>query len=136
MLQETLKMSTIRQKRLAKAIVDNSLTKKPLGAGQMLENVGYKASVAKHKPKEIIEAEGVKVSLHQLGFDEESAKRVVAEILRFGEDDNVRIAAAKEIFKVHGSYAAEKVFNLTANATVDELKEIIQKDLAKFRPDK
>ena len=128
-------MSTLRQKKLAENIVKNASSKERMTAGQMLENVGYKPSVAKHKPKEIIEAKGVINELNRLGFDEDSAKNVVAEILSNPfEESNTRLNAAKEVFKVFGTYAAEKSFNLTTTATVDELKEIIQKDLAKFRP--
>lgn len=127
-------MATIRQKKLAQKIVETAISGEKITAGQMLENVGYAKSVAKHKPSEIIEGAGVQTSLKELGFDEESAKRVVTEILEHGEDDNVRLGAAKEIFKVFGSYAAEKSFNVTATASVDELKEVIQHSLAKFRP--
>lgn len=128
-------MATLRQKKLATSIVENIHAAKPLNAGQMLENVGYAKSVAEAKPGEIISSKGVTDELHKLGFDEESAKYVVASILIDPlQDAAVRISAAKEVFKVHGTYAAEKTFNLTANASVDELKDIIQKDLAKFRP--
>jgi hypothetical protein len=75
--------------------------------------------------------------LEELGFSEENADRVVAEILNNKhEEGSTRLSAADKIYKRMGSYAAEKSFNLTTTATVDELKSIIQQDLAKFRPNK
>lgn len=77
----------------------------------------------------------IQAALRELGFDESNADRVVANILNDEQiEPNIRIMAADKVYKRMGSYAAEKTFNLTANASVDELKEIIQKDLAKFRP--
>lgn len=130
-------MSTVRQKNLAKVVADNSQAVKPLNKQTMLEKVGYATTVAEHKPKEIFESKGLKEELRKLGFDSDNAKAVVAEILNSPhEEGSVRLNAAKEVFKVNGDYAAEKSFNLTATASVDELKSIIQQDLAKFRPNK
>lgn len=73
--------------------------------------------------------------LEKLGFNEDNAKRVVAEILNDkDEEGTTRLNAADKVFKVMGTYAAEKSFNLTATASVEELKSVIQQDLAKFRP--
>lgn len=127
-------MATVRQKKLAKAIAENTLAVEPLNAGELLESVGYATSVAEGKPGEIIEQPGVQNELKKLGFNEEDAKAVVIELMNDRkEDGNVRLRAAGEVFKVMGSYAAEKTFNLTATSSVDELKSIIQGDLAKFR---
>ena len=74
-------------------------------------------------------------ALKERGFNEDSAKAVVADILLDAEEESIaRLNAADKVFKVFGTYAAEKSFNLTATASVDEMKEVIQKDLAKFRP--
>lgn len=127
-------MATLKQQKLAEAIVQNAKSGTKKNKKELLVSAGYDETTAEATPSRIIEQKGVQTELHRLGFDSESAKRVVAEILEFGEDDSVRLNAAKEIFKVNGDYAAEKVFNLTANTTVEELKAIIQNDLAKFRP--
>ena len=126
-------MATIKQKKLAKAIVDNLSVEDPLNAKEMLENVGYATSVAEGKSGEIISQEGVQQELRKYGFDEESAKNVVKDLMNNSKDDSVRLRAAGEVFKVMGTYAAEKSFNLTATASVDEIKKVIQDDLAKFR---
>lgn len=127
-------MATLRQKKLAKAIVDNLNATDPLNKQELLVSVGYSPITADASSAVIIEQKGVQSELFNLGFDEESAKKVVVSLLKDSKDDSVKLRAAGEIFKVMGTYAAEKVFNLTANASVDELKDIIQKDLAKFRP--
>ena len=127
-------MATLRQKKLANAIVGNLTAAKPLNKQELVASVGYSELSADKKATEIIDSKGTQAELHKLGFDEETAKNVVAEILQFGEDDSVRLRAASEVFKVFGTYAAEKTFNLTASSSVDEIKEIIKQDLAKFRP--
>lgn len=88
---------------------------------------------ADKKATEIIESKGTQKALQSLGFSEEGAKGVVEEILYHGEDDSVRLRAATEVFKVFGSYAAEKSVSLTANLNTEELKEIIMSDLTRFR---
>jgi phage terminase small subunit len=124
---------TKKQKDFVKVYADTGngtlAAKKAYAVTQNNDNT---AAVIAHenlsKPK-IIDA------LHKLGFNEDNAKSVVAEILNNPlEEGSTRLNAADKVFKTFGTYAAEKVFNLTANASVEELKEIIQKDLAKFRP--
>lgn len=113
-------MATQRQKKLAQAIIRNTQTADPLNTGQMLESVGYAKSVALHKPKEIIEQKGVQDELKNLGFDIDSAKRVVTHILQKGKEEN-RLRAAQEIFKVSGEYAPEKHLVVTKKIiSVDE----------------
>lgn len=66
-------MSTDLQRDLAEAIVINA--KKPRAKRknkkEMLVSVGYKTSVAETKPKDIIEAKGVKDALREFGLTEE-----------------------------------------------------------------
>lgn len=113
-------MATFRQKKLAKKIAENSIAKEPLNAGQLLESVGYAKSVALHKPGEIIDQKGVQEELENLGFDVESAKSVITQILRKGKEEN-RLRAAQEIFKVSGEYAPEKHLVVTKKIiSVDE----------------
>ena len=108
-------MSTQRQKKLAKAIVENLASDKPKTSGELLENVGYSEHLVK-QPGRIIEAEGVQSELIALGFSEDNAKLVVGEVLLNQEEDaNARLKAADMIFKVNGTYAPEKSINLNAN---------------------
>jgi len=119
-------MPTLKQKKLAKEIVTNLAANKPKTAGELLEKVGYAKNTAEAKPGEMMERKGVIEELKKLGFDEDNAKRVVGEILNESEDNN-RLKAADLVFKVNGSYAAEKhevqVFSLgelfKANAKSD-----------------
>lgn len=120
------KRGTQKQKKLAKVIVENAILDKPLNASEMLANVGYKETVAKHKQKEIIESEGVQTELILLGFDEITAKEVVSTILT-NEDNEPRdrLKAADMVFKVHGSYAAEKHLNINLEVSKEEREKIL-----------
>lgn len=104
-------MATVKQKRVAKKVIENITSDKPLTGGEIVANSGYGPSMKKN-PQVILNSEGVKKELIRNGFDPEEAKRVVAEILVGGENDMVKIKAADMIFKVHGTYAPEKHANL------------------------
>lgn len=127
-------MSTLRQKKLAKAIVNNVNAIEPQNKQELLVSAGYDMTTAEANPGKIIDQKGVQKELLNLGFDEESAKKVVVNLLQDSKDDSVKLRAAGEIFKVMGTYAAEKTFNLNATASVEDLKSVIQKDLERFRP--
>lgn len=103
-------MTTFKQKKLAEEIVNNSKRDKPFNKSQLLEVAGYSKTVAQATPQKIIEQKGVKEELKLLGFDEKSAKKVVSEImLNNKEDSNTRLRATDQVFKVAGSYIADKV---------------------------
>lgn len=119
-------MATQRQKKLAKALVENAVAEKPITAKELLVNVGYAINTAEVKPKEIIEQKGVQEELVAMGFTEDNAKLVVSEImLNPSAEDNNRLKAADMVFKVKGGYAAEKSINLNVELIDEELiKEI------------
>lgn len=101
-------MSTLRQKKLAKAIVENTKATNPLNAMQLLVSVGYKEVTARAEAGRTIEGKGVQEELIKYGFTEEKAKETVVKIL----DNNFvapsdRLKAADMIFKVHGTYQDE-----------------------------
>lgn len=101
-------MPTIKQKNLAKEIIANSVRAKPLNKGQLLAKVSYSAGLQK-QPTRVIEAVGVQDALRELGFNEESAKQVVQEIMLNDKvDPNARLKATDQVFKVTGAYAPEK----------------------------
>ena len=103
-------MGTERQKKLAEKIIENSKKDKPDNKGVLLESVGYDKTTATKAPKRTFEQKGVKEELKARGFDEDSAKAVVKEILHNVEvKPDTRLRAAEQVFKVQGSYAAEKV---------------------------
>lgn len=120
-------MATVRQRKLAEAIIENSTLDKPLNAGQMLEKVGYSKNVASAKSADIINSEGVQSTLQEYGFNEDNAKRVVTDILLDEKKDaNVRLKASDMVFKVYGTYAAEKkqMVNLNVEADITDNKEL------------
>jgi hypothetical protein len=119
------KAGTQRQKRVARKLVENNQLDKPLSAGQVLKSVGYGTGL-QNSPKRVLESEGVKTELIALGFDPENAKKVVGEIL---DDESIepqhRLKAAEQVFKVHGSYAAEKHANINMNVDL-KVKEYVE----------
>jgi hypothetical protein len=124
-------MSTILQKRLAKKVVENAKSKKPLNRKQMLISVGYEPSTASVRAKDILESDGVQEELALLGFTEEGAKAVVKKLMydnRVAPAD--RLKASDQVFKVTGAYAPEKSINMNLNFTVsDEEKKRIDEIL-------
>jgi hypothetical protein len=102
-------MSTERQKKLARAIVDNLQNKETATAADLLESAGYGVGTQLGSPGRTIEQKGVQEELERLGFTEYNAKSVVSSIMNDpSKDDNARLKAADMTFKVHGSYAPEK----------------------------
>lgn len=108
-------MATLRQKKLADALIENSLANTPLNKQELVASVGYSEKVAEKKATEIIESKGTQEELRKRGFDPDTAREVVGEILLAGENDNVKLKAADMIFKVHGNYAAEKHLNVNVD---------------------
>lgn len=101
-------MATPKQKKIAKLIIENSQSDNPKTGAELVANSGYGPSM-KLYPKRVIDSEGVREELTNLGFSEEGAKSVVQEIL-YNEkvQPSDRLKAADQVFKIHGSYAAEK----------------------------
>ena len=100
---------TTKQRKLAEVIVENATLDKPLNRGEMLAKVGYSENTAKAKPQDIIEADGVQEALADLGFTEENAKKVVSEIMLNSDiEPNARLKATDQVFKVKGSYEADR----------------------------
>lgn len=119
-------MATTKQKRVAKLIIENSTLAQPLTGAEIVANSGYGDSMSSY-PKRVIDTEGVKEALNDFGFTEDNAKKVVSEILLDEtKDANARLKASDMIFKVHGTYAAEKTtsLNLTVEARLDDKDEL------------
>lgn len=114
-------MATVRQAKLARAIVENSKRVKPLNKKELLVSVGYSPVTADVKQGEIMEQKGVKEELEILGFTEHAAMRVVEEIMHNPKvDPSARLKATDQVFKVHGTYAPEK--SIVASIQVSEDK--------------
>lgn len=113
-------MATVKQKRIAKLLIENETLDKPLNGGQMLAKVGYAKSMHKAKVNDVLESEGVRDALAEYGFNEDNAKKVVTDILMDEERDaNARLKASDMVFKVFGTYAAEKRTTLNVNVEAD-----------------
>lgn len=114
-------MATLRQKKLAQAIIENTHKKKPANKAELLVSVGYSQKVATKKPQEIIEQKGVKIELEKLGFSALNAKSVIAEIMNNPiEESQNRLKAADMTLKVLGEYAAEKHITVTRQIRFDD----------------
>lgn len=61
---------TPRQRKAAKAHIDNFLSGKPITTGQMLENVGFSKGVSL-TPNRVLESPGFKQALTEYGLTEE-----------------------------------------------------------------
>lgn len=113
-------MATLRQKKLAKAIVKNLSAPDPLNKQELVVSSGYSPTTADGHANEIIEQKGVQEELKVLGFDTDTAKGVVSKIMTDGENDSVKLKAADMVFKVQGDYAPERHVNLNIDADLTE----------------
>ncbi len=108
-------MGTVKQKRVAKLIIENTKLKKPLTGGEIVENSGYGVSMKKNAFV-VLESEGVKEELEANGFTEENAMKVVQEIMLNAKvEPNARLRATDQVFKVRGTYAPEKHASVVLN---------------------
>lgn len=96
--------------------------------GDIVLEAGYAATV-KEVPHKILDTSGVKEALSDIGFNPETAKKVVEQIMldptALHRD---RLKASEMVFKVHGTYAAEKHLSVNVNAEVntERLTELAQ----------
>lgn len=122
-------MATMRQKRVARLIVQNLDSPNPLNKGEIIEKARYTKVMAK-QPSTVIDSQGVQDELALLGFTPENAKSVVSKIMNNDEvEPNARLKAADMTFKVHGTYAPEKSITIALDATVDKKDLSLAKQL-------
>ena len=113
-------MATLRQKKLAENIVLNAKRGNKLNKKELVVSSGYGEVTGNKHAHIILEQKGVQEELENLGFDTESAKKVVKSILKSGKEEN-KLKAADMIFKVVGEYAPEKHLVVTKKIiSVDE----------------
>lgn len=112
-------MATLMQKKLAETIVQAAKLGKRMNKKQLVVSSGYSPISAESSAHLILEQKGVQEELENLGFDTESAKKVVKSILKTGKEEN-KLKAADMIFKVVGDYAPEKHLVLSKIVSVDE----------------
>lgn len=125
-------MATLRQRKVAKAIVKNLESNTHQSAGEVLKSVGYGTGL-QNQPKRVLQSEGVLEELKNYGFNEDTAKGVVSEILISGENDTVKLKAADMVFKVNGTYAAEKHITLNIDESTERTRELGNRIIGLFR---
>lgn len=102
-----MRTPSAKQKKVAKMLIENSKSNKPLTKGEIVEKSGYGVSM-KTNPQVIINSDGVKQALTDFGFNVDNAKKVTANImLDETKHEHARLKAADMVFKVHGSYVNE-----------------------------
>src|SRR3990167_3052024 len=99
-------MATIRQKRLARAIVETANLDYPPTAGELLESVRY-GKISK-QPSRVMKSKGVLEELENLGFTVEGADNVVQKILYKGKKEETKLKAADILYKRLGAYEDTK----------------------------
>lgn len=110
-------MPTLRQKALAKKIIEAVEMTPPPTEKALLVSAGYPQSTVLHTPGRQFDQKGVKDALAEFGFSEDIAKKVVGDILTSPKSsDKNKLSAADMTFKVHGTYAAEKRVQMNFNA--------------------
>ncbi len=91
----------------------------------LLVSAGYDIITAEASPGRTFEQKGFKTAMRVRGFDEVSAKKVVAKIMNDeNEDSNVRLRAADMTFKVEDSYAPEISANVNVHLNTSDPKAI------------
>ena len=102
-------MATLRQKALARAIINAVKNGDVLKAGALLETAGYSKATARATSGRTIAQKGVQDELQVAGFDVASAMNVVQDVMHDKKTPGaVKIMAADKVFKVKGAYAPEK----------------------------
>ena len=115
---------TPKQRKVARIMVDVALGKRPdiQTTGDIVVQAGY-APTVKDVPHKVLKKSGVQDAIQDLGFNEETAKKVVQQILNSETAQHKdRLKAADMVFKVNGTYAAEKRINVNVETTVDTEK--------------
>ena len=102
-----MRTPTLKQKRVAKQIVEAIKLDSPPTGGEIVENSGYGKSMRLF-PGRILESLGVKEELKRLGFSVEAADQVIWEMLHEGKKEETKIKAAQEIYKRMGAYEDTK----------------------------
>lgn len=131
-------MPTVRQRKLAKKIVETLDSDENPTLGSLVESVGYDETTAKSKPGEIIDSVGVQEALKDLGFTIESADQVVKDILFKGKKEESKLKAADLMYKRLGGYAPDRSISLNLNKTeevsnidLDEITTKVAEELKK-----
>jgi hypothetical protein len=90
--------------------------------GDIVVEAGYSAAT-RVIPHKLLDTIGVKEALSDIGFNPETAKKVVESIMLDSKAmHRDRLKASEMVFKVHGTYAAEKHVNVNIHAETDNAR--------------
>ena len=98
---------TIRQRRVAKKLVEAVENGIDTTAGEIVESSRYSKSMA-IKPGVVIQSKGVQEALEDLGFTIDGADSVVKKILYKSKREDMRLRAADMVYKRRGAYEDTK----------------------------
>lgn len=115
---------TPRQRAVARIAADVAMGKAPdiKSNGQIIAAAGYGTGL-QTQPSRVLDSVGVHIALEDMGFSEETAKNVVKSILSNEKAMHKdRLKAADMVFKVHGTYAAEKTIALNVDVQSDDTR--------------
>lgn len=110
--------------------MENLKSPKPKNKGELVVSSGYSLNTATQQIPAVFEQKGVLDELKILGFDQETAKQVVGNILTDEEEESKdRLKAADMVFKVTGAYQDEKPKDTSGNTYNFIFSKEIQKDV-------
>lgn len=115
---------TPRQRHAARIMADVAMGLRPdiKNQGQIVVEAGY-SPATEVIPGKLLNTIGVEQALADNGFSPETAKNVVKSILSNEEAMHKdRLKAADMVFKVHGTYAAEKTIALNVDVQSDDTR--------------
>jgi hypothetical protein len=120
-------MPTLKQRKVAKKLVEAMRNNATPTGGSLLAEVGYSQTMQTAKVNDVLESKGVKEALTDLGFSLEAADNVVFKILNNGKEEN-RLKASDQIYKRLGGYAPDKSINLNVEVQASpEIKALTEK---------
>lgn len=115
---------TPRQRAAARIAANVAMGKAPeiKNNGDIIAAAGYGTGL-QTQPSRVLDSVGVHMALEDMGFSEETAKNVVKAILSDSKAMHKdRLKAADMVFKVHGTYAAEKHVNVNVDVEADNAR--------------
>ena len=127
---------TPRQRKAAKAYIDNFLSGKPITTKQMLVNVGYGTIV--QDPKRIIESVGFKQSLTEYGLTEELITTALVMDIQTKPEKRVQeLKLGAEILGMVKREEAPKsdvknTYNFLFSPEVQERVKVVNEDIKKM----
>jgi len=106
------------QRETARLVVETAKGKTKFKSNaELVAKAGYGIGI-QTSPHRVLNSDGVKIALSELGFNPEGAKKVVESIMyNVKAKDADRLKASDMVFKVHGTYAEQR--NVNVNIEVD-----------------